>query len=537
MLHKLHTPTVLATVLFFGLFISISSGYLLYNMEGEKIIREFHKEVDEHAASLHRETIVNFEALRSLAILFSDSKTPDWNNFSLEAKSILSRHNGIQALEWVPLITHDQRNAFESKPLLNLPKFEIIERQKQGSMMIAPVKEVYFPVYFVEPYIGNELAYGFDLASNTTRYQTIISARNSGLPTATGSITLVQEKGDQKGFLAFIPIYKIRGLSTEERRKSNLLGFVLAVFRIGDIYLNSIKHKVIRNIKITLLDETHPLDETILHNTPNQGFEINNEIIYSKKLPLLWGRQWSIVASPTKEFFTNRRNVLPLAVFISILVFTIYISFYINFISKRATAVQKIVIEQNQEINETNKKLKLLSRSDGLTGIANRRYMDDFFEHEWLLALRNQTSISFILIDIDFFKLYNDNYGHPQGDDCLKRVAKQLQSILHRPCDLVARYGGEEFSLILPQTTNPIKIAENCRASIENMNIAHEYSKNSQVITISIGICTVIPKIGTPSRLLIETADKALYIAKNKGRNRVEEISIDMSDFNFHKRG
>jgi len=537
MLHRLHTPTVLVTVIFFGLFVSISSGYLLYNMEEEKIIKEFHKEVDEHVASLHRETILNFEALRSLAILFSDSTAPDWNNFSLEAKSIRSRHNSIQALEWVPLVKHAQRDVIESKPLLNLPKFEIIERQKQGSMVIAPVKDEYFPVYFVEPYIGNELAYGFNLASNDIRYQTIISARDTGLPTASGSITLVQEKGDQKGFLAFIPIYKVRGLSTTEKRKNNFLGLVLAVFRIGDIYQNSIKHKVINNLKITLLDVTNPLDETTLHNTPNQGIGINNEIIYRKKLPVLWGRQWSIIASPTEAFFTDRRNVLPLAVFLSFIVFTIYISLYINFISKRATAVQKIVFEQNQEINETNKKLKLLSRSDGLTGIANRRYMDDFFKQEWRLALRNQTSISFILVDIDFFKLYNDNYGHPQGDDCLKRVAKQLQSILHRPCDLVARYGGEEFSLILPHTTNPIKVAENCRAAIENMNIVHEYSKNSQVITISIGVCTAIPTINLPSRILIETADKALLQAKNKGRNRVEELTIDTSDIDVEKRG
>ena len=129
MLNKFQTPTVLAVVLFFGLFISISSGYLLYDMEGKKITREFHKEIDEQVASLHKEIIVNFEALRSLAILFSDSKAPNWNNFSLEAKSILSRHKDIQALEWVPLVTHAQRDAIESKPLLNLAKFEIIESE------------------------------------------------------------------------------------------------------------------------------------------------------------------------------------------------------------------------------------------------------------------------------------------------------------------------------------------------------------------------------------------------------------------------
>jgi len=273
---------ILAFVLLFGLVISISSGYFLYEMEEKSITREFHKEIDEHAASLHREIIVNFEALRSLAILFSNSKAPDWSHFSLEAKGILSRHDGIQALEWVPFITHKQRSIFESKPLLNLPNFEIIERIKQGDMSRSPKKEEYYPVYFLEPYIGNELAYGFDLSSNRTRYEAIISARNSGLPIATGSITLVQESGDQKGFLAFIPIYKTRSLATLEKRKDNLLGLVLGVFRIGDIFNNSIKHKKVKNIQITLLDETTSVSGSVLHKTQHIGSELNIDLTYKK---------------------------------------------------------------------------------------------------------------------------------------------------------------------------------------------------------------------------------------------------------------
>ncbi|NQZ86889.1 MAG: diguanylate cyclase [Colwellia sp.] len=527
MFRTINTHTALAFIILFGLFISVSSGYALYEMEEKKIIREFHTEINSHVASLHKEIIINFEALRSLAILFSDSKTPDWLHFSFEAKNILNRHNDIQALEWIPLVLNSQRAAFESTPLINLPEFEIIERQKQGRMVKSPIKDVYFPVYFIEPYIGNELAYGFDLSSNSTRYQAIVAARDSGLATATGSITLVQEKGNQKGFLAFIPIYKFRGLSTEEKRRKNLLGLVLGVFRIGDIFNNSLKGKIIDDIQISLLDESEPLNTTILHQNSFYEKEVGNEIIYRKKLPLIWGRQWTLVASPSQTFFNKKRNVLPLAVFISFILFTIYIALYIHFISKRTAIAQKNVEDKNQEINKVNKQLELLSRSDGLTGIANRRCMDDFFEREWRLAIRNKTLLSFVIIDIDFFKLYNDNYGHPEGDDCLKKVAKNLESTLKRPTDFIARYGGEEFSIILPNTTNVAEIAENCRHSVESLNILHEYSSVAQVITISIGICTVAPTKIMRSRTLIETADKALYLAKNKGRNRVEELHIN----------
>jgi len=526
MLRTMQTHTALAIVISIGLLISVASGYFLYEMEENKIKAEFNKEINSHLTTLHKEIIINFEALRSLAILFSDSTTPDWMHFSFEAQRILSRHNDIQALEWIPFVLHSERTTYESQPLLNLPKFEIIQRKVQGSMVKAPIKNAYYPVYFIEPYIGNELAYGFDLSSSETRHQAIITARDSGQPTATGSITLVQEKGNQKGFLAFIPIYKFRGVSTEEKRRKNLQGLVLGVFRIGDIFASSLKGRELNNIQITLLDKTHPLNPTILHQTSIHGKELYDEVIFSKNLPLIWGRQWSIVASPSKDFFNNRRNVLPISVFISFLLFTAYIALYIHYLSKRAAMIQKTVEEKNQEINEANKKLELLSRSDGLTGIANRRCMDDFFEQEWRLAIRNKSSLSFVIIDIDFFKLYNDNYGHPQGDDCLRKVAKQLKNTLKRPTDLIARYGGEEFSLILPNTKSALKIAENCRQVIESLNIPHEYSEVAKVITISIGICTVTPTVNMSSRRLIETADKALYMAKDTGRNKVKELKI-----------
>jgi len=526
MTSKIQTQTALALVISFGLIISIASGYFLYEMEENKIKGEFNKEINSHITTLHKEIIINFEALRSLAILFSDAETPDWMHFSFEAQRILSRHKDIQALEWIPHILHSERATYELTPLLNRPKFEIIQRKKQGNMVKAPIKSAYYPVYFIEPYIGNELAYGFDLSSSATRHQAIIAARDSGQATATGSITLVQETGNQKGFLAFIPIYNFRGPSTEEVRRKNLQGFVLGVFRIGDIFNSSLKGKELNDIQITLLDRTEALNTSILHQTSIHGKEINDEVIFEKNLPLIWGRQWSIIASPSTDFFNNRRNVLPMAVFISFILFTVYIALYIHYISKRAAIVQKTVEDKNQEINEANKQLELLSRSDGLTGIANRRCMDDFFKREWSLAIRNKTSISFVIIDIDFFKLYNDNYGHPQGDDCLRAVAKQLKNTLKRPSDLIARYGGEEFALILPNTISARTIAENCRKSIESLNIPHEHSSVAKVVTISIGICSVIPTVKMSSRELIETADQALYLAKDNGRNTVKELEI-----------
>jgi len=181
--------------------------------------------------------------------------------------------------------------------------------------------------------------------------------------------------------------------------------------------------------------------------------------------------------------------------------------------------------ELNNELTEANKKLELLSRIDGLTGLANRRFMDEFIDKEWLRAIRKKLYISFILIDIDFFKLYNDNYGHPEGDECLKKVATELKSLALRPGDLVARYGGEEFALVLADTEEAETVANICRQSIKELQIPHEFSEAADVVTISVGFYSVAPEKGTDPSMIIDAADKALYKAKEGGRDRVEQIT------------
>jgi diguanylate cyclase (GGDEF)-like protein len=176
--------------------------------------------------------------------------------------------------------------------------------------------------------------------------------------------------------------------------------------------------------------------------------------------------------------------------------------------------------------NVANIELSQLSRTDDLTSIANRRFMDEFLDREWQRAIRNKSSISLILIDIDFFKLYNDTYGHLDGDEALKRVAAKLKDVIHRPGDLVARYGGEEFVLVLADTEDAKFVADNCRQSIKDLQIPHKSSESADVLTISAGYCTVVPESGTGPSLIIDTADKALYKAKENGRDRVEKMML-----------
>lgn len=178
----------------------------------------------------------------------------------------------------------------------------------------------------------------------------------------------------------------------------------------------------------------------------------------------------------------------------------------------------------SDRVQSSMKNLTRLSSQDGLTGIANRRYLDDMIESEWKRATRQQLEISLLLIDIDCFKLYNDTYGHQAGDQCLQSIAGALKSVTSRSCDLVARYGGEEFVILLPDTSaeGAIQVANNLLEEIHKLHIPHKSSLVSDIVTASIGVGTLLPKKVLPHRLLVKLADNALYEAKENGRNCVQ---------------
>ncbi|ODP35437.1 diguanylate cyclase response regulator [Pandoraea sp. ISTKB] len=180
--------------------------------------------------------------------------------------------------------------------------------------------------------------------------------------------------------------------------------------------------------------------------------------------------------------------------------------------------------ESQQQLLETNLELQRLTHSDGLTGLANRRYFDEYFGAEWRRALREQREMALLMIDVDNFKIYNDTYGHIAGDDVLRRVARTIADAASRPADLAARFGGEEFVMVLPNTSasGAAAIAEKVRAQIEAMAIAHVGSANGRHVTISLGGAALVPRTHMASTSLIESADLALYRAKQQGKNRVE---------------
>ena len=176
-----------------------------------------------------------------------------------------------------------------------------------------------------------------------------------------------------------------------------------------------------------------------------------------------------------------------------------------------------------QQLQEKNLELLRLSNQDGLTGLSNRRYFDEYIDTQWKLAIRDQSPVSLLMIDVDNFKQYNDTYGHLAGDEVLKRVAMVMRQHFLRPTDLSSRFGGEEFAVILPATPFAALqlLGENMRKGVENLCIPHKKSPVSEYITVSVGASSIIPQSTDSFLSLIDLTDEAMYEAKELGKNRI----------------
>jgi len=238
-----------------------------------------------------------------------------------------------------------------------------------------------------------------------------------------------------------------------------------------------------------------------------------------------------ILVSVNKDFLPYHPEVdqlviimLPLfSVFWGVLILMgIYLGYELEKTSRIAFVKNRLLSLDAQRLTLLGEELHLLSTTDSLTGLANRRHFENCFDSEWRRAIRTQDSIALIMIDIDHFKKYNDRYGHQAGDDCLRQVCDALKDYAQRSGELIGRYGGEEFVVLLPRMTlvRAQVLAESMCRRIASLNIEHGESMDNKV-TISIGIAAMVPSMTDESANLLRIADRCLYRAKADGRNRV----------------
>jgi diguanylate cyclase (GGDEF)-like protein len=274
------------------------------------------------------------------------------------------------------------------------------------------------------------------------------------------------------------------------------------IYAIADVYQED---------NVTALDRLFDVKAKIIVPIAQQGTNLtqfhpngkNSASPYPKQSGKLWGILIAHQCSGPRQWTSSEIGVLSLLG------------------TQVALSIQQDSLYQH--LNTINEKLERLAFLDNLTQIPNRHYFEQYFDQEWRRMAREQQPLSIILGDVDFFKAYNDVYGHPAGDHCLQQVAYAIKSVLHRPGDLVSRYGGEEFIIVLPNTkaSGAVHVAEQIRTQVKQLNMASGCHEVNEVVTLSLGVASTIPNGRFSPTMLVAAADQALYHAKEKGRDRV----------------
>ncbi|WP_051201959.1 diguanylate cyclase domain-containing protein [Ferrimonas senticii] len=496
--------------------------WLLQQGQQRSLQQQFELDIRERALALHRDISLNLEGLHALSVLFAQGQ-PSFADFNREAEKILTRHPDIHALEWIPKITAEQRQTWQQHNRQHYPDFQITQRQSQGRMVVAAERAVHFPVAYVVPLQGNEAALGFDLASNQTRMQTLQQSQDTGQPLASASINLVQAQGQQQGILAFLPIYRGNPRTVSARRQQ-LLGFVLAVYRIGDIVARSALYRDSAHLQLTLTDVSDSGHSQQIFAAPlAHAQQLSESLSYQLQLPDIWGRRWQLQAVAADGYWREQVSMLPMLMLLGGTSMATIFCLYCLLLLRRSTRVYKKLQRKTAELNAANCRLSELAKTDPLTGVANRRAFNEALKQVWQRCHRHGGQVALLMIDVDYFKAYNDRHGHIAGDRCLQQVASCLAQQCRRSNDLLARYGGEEFAMVLPDTDKPLQLAQHCLQAVSDLNLHHGGLPEVERITISIGIANLQPRQCAGMADLIHQADRALYKAKQQGRNRVVE--------------
>ena len=389
---KSYVPVVL--VICAGLIVSLFGLTVIRAWENSEIKALFDRAAEERTIAIKEVINDRMHILEAISSFYYASDFVSREEFRIFVTPFLNRVKEIQALEWIPRVLETERAKYEEEAKRDgLEDFKIVERTEQGHLV--PVKEhdEYFPVYFVEPYRGNEAAVGFDLASNPERLTALNKARQSGKSIATERIILVQEeKGEKYSFLIFLPVYKKEvPLDTIEERRKNSTGFILGVFRIGDIVENALASLEPKYVNVYLYDKNAPEDKSFLyyHRSRSRkdvlGTDDINKGNYAKSLAYkktieVGGRQWEIVCVTTPEFVAMHRTWYPWVVLAAILIITGILAMYF-FVSIRRTArIEMLIEERTHQLKESEARIQAILNAapNGIVTVDAQRKIESF---------------------------------------------------------------------------------------------------------------------------------------------------------------
>ncbi len=494
--------------------------------ESDKFRAEFSGEAKQRVSALRRGLELSLNEVESLGAFYDSSEVVTRREFASFTTKQLSNLRYIQALEWIPRVAGPERDEYERRARAEgLRGFQFTERESQGVMVRAGQLDEYFPVYYLEPYEGNEDALGFDLASEQTRLEALTRSRDTGKTAVSARITLVQEKAGQFGFLVFRPVYKSRGASGNNGSGAELAGFALGVFRIGELVDKSLSYAGLHDIDVYVYDHSAGDDRRFLYafmaeggpsGTAQPDEKALQSGIYYESLVDVGDREWLIICKPTEGLLSTFNNLQSWGVLVAGLFMTTIVTAYI-----------KLVVDRSEEGRRHARELERRAFYDELTGLPNRALLTERLNRAIKRAHRDDSySFALLYLDLDRFKYVNDSLGHMAGDELLVITAGRLSKCT-REIDTVSRLGGDEFAVLLEGIRHD-KYAMLVADRIQEVLSAPFKLHGNEVFTsASIGIAFNSPEYRLPEEILRD-ADTAMYSAKASGRSRYEIFDKDM---------
>lgn len=517
---KRRTLPVVIFIAVGGLLLTFITAYLVHDTERQLLQSRFHQDVLARSSGLIKELELNLESLHALDVLFGNTQnvppSSHINLFQQKAQAIITRRPAIISLKWVPLVMDTQRVDLEQNHQRYYQGFEITEISNEYQLVTAAQRKQYLPVYYSEPATPVESMLGVDLLDIAELRNPLLQAIDTGTPFSDNVVHRGEEDVGHIG--VFLPIYM--GIpASVERRQQNFIGFILGEMSIDSLLRQSdlYEHNESYGIRILNLDDDGK--EYVLHEQAFADVALPGIKDVTIEIANGWGIRFQLQARASAAYMHINSSSAPFMVFITGTLLTFIVATYVNMVFRRNAYVRTVVKTRTYELAEANRKLSMLNHTDGLTGVANRRAFDEALEKVWQRARRNRTYVSLLFIDIDNFKEYNDAYGHLAGDECLKKVATALSTLVNRTDDMIARYGGEEFVILLPDSETAAFIAEKCVKTIRQLIISHDESQAAKMVTISVGCATAQVSMELESRSLVAASDMALYKAKEKGKN------------------
>ena len=363
---KKYSPVILTV--FLGTLLSIWAFGIVRNWDRQKLRFEFERAAVNRLSAIKRDLESGAHSVESLGAFYAASWEVERKEFKGFSQPLLMNHPGIQALEWIPRVIDSHRWLYEDAAQRGgFPDFQITERNAQGEMIRAGRRDEYFPIYYVEPYGRNKLALGFDLASDQTRRESLNLARDAGKMVASAPVKLIQETGNESGFLILLPVYR-KGLPTDsiENRRRNLEGFVLGAFRIGDIVERALTYLEPRGIDIYIFDDSAPEDERFLYfyssrmrkapiGPAARGMaDLRSGLHYAATLNIP-ERKWMVLFKPAPAYAPAQTTLQPFGVLLFGLIFTGTVAAYFLINIARTTELAAANTQLQQEIDERQK--------------------------------------------------------------------------------------------------------------------------------------------------------------------------------------